>query len=253
MKFLCLTPLYNHHQRLTKTVYQALLDQTHQDWVWILGDDRPQGQQLQATVQPDPKVRIAHFSKRCESMGEKYTGMVDYAEKHKIEWDAIAIIDGDDMFAPAHLAKHAEMLQMAPYSRPSVVFTSITGVVQVESSIGRFWSSVAFTKDALKKIGGFKESKIVGFDQELMIAFKNEYGEPDHGVPTYVYRWSNTASDHASGHSNGFSCTEWWNKVPVQPAEGLLYPRYDDVTENFIIPAMKAEYEKRKKAGLSYA
>lgn len=253
MKFLCLTPLYNHHQRLTKNVYQALIDQTHKDWVWVLGDDRPREHQLQATVDPDPRIRIAHFPERCKSMGEKYTGMVEHANKCKLEWDAIAIIDGDDMFAPAHLAKHAEMLATEEYSRPSVVFTSVTTHIQVEPSVGRFWSSVAFTKAALDRIGGFGESRIVGFDQELMGAFKAVYGEPDHGVPTYVYRWSNTASNHASGHSSGFACTEWWNKVPYQPAEGLLYPWYDDVTENFINPSIKAEYEKRKDAGLSYA
>lgn len=253
MKFLCLTPLYNHHQRLTATVYQALIDQTYTEWSWILGDDRPREHQLQATVDPDPRVRIVHFSERCKSMGEKYSGMVEYANQNNIAWDAIAIMDGDDMFAPAHLAKHAETLAAEEYSRPSVVFTAVTGIVQVESSVGRFWSSVAFTKAALDRIGGFKQSRIVGFDQELMNAFKGVYGEPDHGVPTYVYRWANTASDHASGHSNGYACTEWWGKVPYQPAEGLLYPRYDDVTENFLIPAVQAEYEKRKNAGLSYA
>lgn len=252
-RFLCLTPLYNHHQRLTKNVYQALVDQTHKDWVWLLGDDRPKEHQLMATVDPDPRVRIVHFPERCKSMGEKYTGMVEYAAKHNIEWDAIAIMDGDDMFAPAHLQKHAEILRTAHYSRPSIVFTAVTGVVQVEFSAGRFWSSVAFTKQGLQEIGGFGDSRIVGFDQQLMKAFSDRYGEPDHGVPTYVYRWSNTASDHASGHSSGFACTEWWNKVPYQPAEGLLYPWYDDVTENFIIPSIKAEYEKRKNAGLSYA
>ncbi len=252
MKFLCLTPLYNHHQRLTQNVYQALVDQTHGDWVWVLGDDRPWESQLPGLLEPDPRVVIKRFHTRCESMGEKYTAMVAHAEEQGIQWDAIAIMDGDDMFMPKHLEKHAEALSWSLYSRPSVVLTAITGIVQVESSTGRFWSSVAFTRKGLERVGGFGDSKFVGFDQEMLTKFKKLCGETDHETPTYVYRWADTASDHASGHSSGFACTEWWGKVPVMPGEGLLYPRYDDATDIFIIPGAEAVYAKRKESGLSY-
>jgi len=249
MKFLCLTPLYNHGQWLTENVYQSLIDQTHSNWIWVLGDDRPEPFQLSGLVDPDPRVVLKKFSTRCSSMGEKYAGMVAEAEARGIEWDAIAIMDGDDFFTPKHLEHHARMLLQDDFSYPSIVITTYAGIIQVEATAGRFWSSVAFTKNALSKINGFGDSKIVGFDQEMLGKLKDACGVVDSQIPTYVYRWGDTGSDHTSGHSSGFSCTEWWGKTPVYPAGGLLYPKLDDYTENEIVPGTKRIYQER---GIEY-
>ena len=207
----------------------------------LLLDDRPIRSQMPG-LHPCPETERVHlvgFPSRFPSIGAKYDAGISWAKSAGIEFNAISIWDGDDSFLPRHLELSARVLEQYDWCYPSVIFSTMTGVLRTEpTETRRCWSSCSFRRSLLDSIGGFQDDPQVAFDQNTVARLRAIAGEPgDTGVPTYVYRWSDTGSDHASGHSDGAADTKWYKRVPIAKQRGTLYPMLDDATLNIFSQA----------------
>lgn len=227
MKFLCLCPVYNHRQPVTEAAVQCFLDQTHTDATLLIMDDRPQ------TLPPGSyyggRVLVATMNPKFPNMPEKYNYMVNIAEENSVEFDAVAIWDDDDLFLPKHLEWHNKVLEAGhKWSYPTKVLSTYGSAIREEETGNRFWSSIAFTKQALREMDGFGDTKEVSFDQQVLQRLRNleEPGVPEYSG--YVYMWHLTFSDHASGHSQGHTCTLWYDRCAVTIPTGPLTAGYTD-------------------------
>lgn len=231
MRFLALVGIYNHRQDLTNNCVACFNMQTNQESHMLLLDDRPPRNQFQE-IRDCPRVHHVGFESRFPSMGTKYDAGVAWAIANDIEFDAISIWDGDDTFFPRHLELASKVLETHEWCYPSIMFSTATGRLNTEPThTTKCWSTCTFRRSAIEAIGGFGNDKVVGFDQNVVARLKKIVGTPgDTGVPTYVYRWSDTGSDHASGYSRGAASTCWFGRVPIAKVKGPVYPNFDDAT-----------------------
>lgn len=245
MRFLCLCPVYNHRQELTENAVQQFLDQTYQDKHLVIMDDRqPEVNRLEPGHDWKQGVSIFSNEYKYPTMGEKYNAMVKQATDAGVEWDAIAIWDDDDLWFPRHLEHHNHCYSLASnpvaWVYPRKVYSTFGHALRTEETGGRFWSSITFTRAAFNAMGGFENDPVVAFDQNNLRKLREVCGDPlplDQGL--YVYMWELTQDDHASGHSSGAACTQWYSKVRVSSSTGPLVPKKTPEAE-WVTEAMKA-------------
>jgi len=104
------------------------------------------------------------------------------------------------------------------WSKPSKVLSDYTGQVQEEDAAGRFHASVAFTRQAFEKAGGWPLTLRGDFDQQL-IARLNSIGPAADpctmASPSYVFRWGSTGAYHGQAIMRGPNDEHWYNRVLV--------------------------------------
>jgi len=228
MKFLCLCPVYNHRQELTENAVMQFLHQTYGDKHLVIMDDRPAANRLEPMHDWKQGISVFTSDTRFSTMGAKYNAMVKEATDAGIEWDAIAIWDDDDLYFPKHLLHHANVMLIggSKWNHPSWVFSTYGQALRTEETGGRFWASSALTRQLYNDMGGFDECRQVSFDQQALGRMRKFGGDPGDAGNHYVYMWELTQGDHASGHSEGYACEKWYERVPVSRSTGPLVPRY---------------------------
>lgn len=239
VKFLCLMPLYNHKQSLTETALACFDYQTYKEATLLLIDDRPPSHQLPGVSEDVPNVALATFPTRFPSLGAKYNAGITWAKEKGIEFDALAIWDGDDVYLPRHLELSAKVLESSPWCFPETIFYASMGnlVAHKTKQLGH-WGCCSFSVSLLDALGGFQNERRMGFDQLMVQALHAAGGTPGSPtVPTYLYRWESSQGDHASGWSEGFACTKWWDRVPCVRAEGTLVPSFDEDSLAMLVQA----------------
>ena len=134
---------------------------------------------------------------RYESLPAKYNALATLAPHA----DAYVLWEDDDVYLPWHLSAHAHTLSgedARDFSRPTQVWSNygtIGTAIHQEPALGRFHGSWAFRRDAFERVGRYRETRQLNFDQELggrLEALHNS-GDPcaHPRGPSYVYRWGN--------------------------------------------------------------
>lgn len=236
MRFICLAAIFNHKQQWVETLLQSMIDQDHDDDIHIVViDDRTSGFPAQHFEARSPgghkrEISVAPMARRAENLLAKYAYGLQYADDIiPTDYDAVCVVDDDDIYLKDHISQHAAVLKDSMWSYPSKVFSTYMRQFRIEESGGRFWASSAYRRTALEGIGGYnhvyRDVLDPAFDQLFLHRMQVAYGEAGHQVsPTYVYMWDMTHDNHSSGHINN---GVWeYGEIPESPATGPLIPQY---------------------------
>jgi glycosyltransferase involved in cell wall biosynthesis len=240
MDFLCLAAIYNHGQQWIETLVQSMIDQDYAGRIHVVViDDRINGFPAQAFEQLSPRgarryIYVDRMKSRAGNLLSKYQHGLEFAEDQGLAFDAVCVIDDDDIYLSDHISQHAKVLQTHAWSYPEKVFSTYMHQFRVEGSGGRFWASSAYRRAALARVGDYAEpdrSELdPAFDQYFLYRMQTQQGEGGHQEsPTYVYMWDMTQDNHSSGHiEEGI----WkYREIPESPASGPLVPRYNDTAK----------------------
>ena len=253
MKFLCLMPTYGRPRMVENAIamFEAQDYATEDRKLFILDD----AGQLPAGGRNGWSV--ISTAERFPSLMAKYQAMMA-AEgwPDHFAWDAVALMDDDDIYGPQWLSSHAAALgdgrfwnppAPAPHwmnaagwirnrwSHPRQVWSLHRPPAKsptepgLEPSGGRFWASAAVRADLLQETGGFHDITRATFDQEHMALWKSAGGEPgrpdDFATPQYVYGWGR--SNHVSGKMGS---ADWYERHSLQAKVSsidLICPQFD--------------------------
>jgi len=158
---------------------------------------------------------------RYPTLTAKYRTMAAILAERWPAWEAIALMDDDDVYGPHWLSSHAEALAGRGWSYPARVW-SLYGTAPgdrpaLEDSGGRFWASAAIRRDLFQTSGGFQEIARMTFDQEHLARWRSFGGEPGRPdatcTPQYVYGWGR--SNHVSSRMGR---PDWYERhLPMDP------------------------------------
>jgi hypothetical protein len=193
MRFLCLCPTYLRPQLAANTLacfeaqdYPAELRRL------LVYDDAGQ-----LANSGGPTWDVISTPERCPSLTSKYNAMLAAAVLRS--YDAVALMDDDDIYGPQWLSSHANALARARWSHPRNVWSLYRPIAKSdtepgqESSGGRFWAAAAIRRDLLEELSGFAEITRPTFDQEHLQLWRSKGGEPGRPdaftTPQYVYGW----------------------------------------------------------------
>lgn len=171
---------------------------------------------------------------RYSSLPAKYNALVDFAPdsaKYFLVWE------DDDIYLPNYVSDYAWAFERGDYIKPSYVFSDYPGHLVKEKTDGRFHATLGFSRQLLKKVGGWPETKQAQFDQMFIRALGNACAplEPWLGdLPQYVYGWR---TDHHHGQSTMRAPDDetWYDRAdelftPVK-YEGQPVPKADERTK----------------------
>lgn len=232
MKFLCICAIYNHAQHWTENLVQCFLDQTYRNATLVLIDDRPYEMSL-APLGGIPSyllkqnVHYLHEPTRFPTLMAKY----DAVAEEYWDWDAVCVMDDDDVYLPKFLENHVKAMESDPTSwcYPDSVYTTFGSAVRREESGGRFWASAAYGKELYKTVGGFGSSPRADFDRDMLVRAEGVV-HPRRSAPQYIYNWDITQDNHVSGTMAGVADTEWYGKSGISRAKAGFTPGYNDST-----------------------
>jgi hypothetical protein len=173
---------------------------------------------------------------RFPSLVAKYNALLAMVPS---DTDAVLVIETDDIYCPPYVRRHAECLATHEYSKPLNVYSEYTGKLAVEGAAGRFHSSIGFRYDLIKRIGGWPNTKLPDFDQQLMATLAREaksVGDPwSDGVIPYVYRWHSGTAHCQSTMDRGPNDETWYDRAEQAYAKvdfvGQLVPCMDAYTK----------------------
>ncbi len=164
--------------------------------------------------------------------------MLNLMEQSDILWDAVALMDDDDVYLPRYLEFHNEaLLERNGWSHPKEVWTTYadSGVAAspwLDPAHGRFHGSLAMTQEFLDRVGGWVQTSRATFDQEFIARLAKRQSSADPclcGPPQYVFRWNDTGAKHAQHYMTNENGDRWYESlVPSSAKEmGRLTPQYD--------------------------
>jgi glycosyltransferase involved in cell wall biosynthesis len=145
--------------------------------------------------------RLISSSTRYHTLGEKRNAATALVSG---DVDAIAVWDDDDLYLPWALRSSVEALEIAPWSRPSVVLhPEEDGSLRQHETLGLFHGGWAYSREAFNYVGGYPAMNN-GEDQGLALRFSLA-GVKDadpiqlERMPFYVYSWGSAGGWHLSG------------------------------------------------------
>lgn len=235
MRILCLCPTYRR-RRLLSNLIACFEAQGYAEKFLLVLDDS--GDVISAH---GPQWQVVGVAERLPTLTAKYNHMLAMAAVFGREFDAVALMDDDDVYGPRYLSSHAFALERAMWSYPHAVWSThappAVNDVQpgLESSGGRFWASAAVRADLLMKVPDFLEIPRPTFDQEHLALWLQLGGEPgrpdDFQVPQYVYGWGR-APRHVSLEMPDRK--HWYanyaTHLSTVPASPFLAPQMDEQT-----------------------
>jgi hypothetical protein len=233
MRLLCLMPTFGRRQSLLNNSLACFAAQDHEDKHLLIYDDLGT---LDETKVDLPNVTIMSTPHRSSSVGNKYNVMVAFADKVLgIEFDAVAVIDDDDIYLPSHLSTHASILQNHGWSKPSSIISAYHEPPAIESARGRFHGSIAVRRDLLIKAPWIDTTRAT-FDQEYLslLVTHEAPGDPCNiAPPQYVYRWQTSQGGHCSGLMGS---SDWYAKYQPDSRKPIdrLWPQHDADTERIL-------------------
>ncbi len=136
--------------------------------------------------------RLVSTDRRYNTLGEKRNAAAELVDD---DVEALAVWDDDDLYLPWALRASVAALQIAPWSRPSVVLhPGRNGSLSRHATGGLFHGGWAYTRAAFRQVGGYPAVNN-GEDQALAGRLK-EAGVPQADPielgfqPFYIYPWS---------------------------------------------------------------
>jgi glycosyltransferase involved in cell wall biosynthesis len=194
MRFLCLCPTYLR-PHLVANALACFEAQDHPAELrrLLIYDDAGQ-----LANSRGPTWVVISTRERCPSLTAKYNAMLAAADLGS--YDAVALMDDDDIYGPQWLSSHAQALANGRWSHPRNVWSLYRPIAKSdtepgqEPSGGRFWAAAAIRRDLLQEVNGFVEITRPTFDQEHLQLWQIRGGDPsrpdDFASPQYVYGWS---------------------------------------------------------------
>jgi hypothetical protein len=238
MHFICLTPTYGRPSMVRNTLglfnLQALAPGDSAHLVFFEDAGQLTYQLGEAGHGKTYEVRTAdHWI----PLPEKYNRLLD--DLGGIDRDpriTYVVWDDDDVYLPDHLWRIGELLRRQPgayWAHPSRVYSTY-GIdpyhqaPRIECAKGRFHGTLAVRGELLYRLGGWPETDLATFDQQMLAACGAWICAdtcPEHAVPTYVYRWGDTQRWHASGSIDNGKYRR--PEIQEPPAHGEIVPALD--------------------------
>jgi glycosyltransferase involved in cell wall biosynthesis len=187
--------------------------------------------------QSGPSWRLVSTPRRFDALPEKFNTLADLAQG-----DWLVVWEDDDIYLPWHLSAHAQALNDGDWSKPSRVLSLYTGKLAEEAGENRFHASLAFTRDALIRAGGWPNTKRADFDYQLVLRLSQagRRADPCAAFPaSYVFRWQSTQDYHAQTKMRGRDDEGWYERCTQSPSQvqwngGRLTPAMDEETRQVI-------------------
>jgi len=202
----CLFPTYRRPQLLENSIACFLAQDYPEDRrELIILDDAGELQN-----QTSDGWQIISIPRRFRSLPEKFNALAGLARG-----EILVVWEDDDIYLPHHISSHVAAMEGHLWSKPSKVLSDYTGQIEEEDATGRFHASLAFTRQAFEKVGGWPLTMRGDFDQQL-IARLNELGLPGNpctvASPSYVFRWGSTGAYHGQALMRGPEDEGWYDR-----------------------------------------
>jgi glycosyltransferase involved in cell wall biosynthesis len=141
--------------------------------------------------QQGDRWRLISTGRRFPTLGEKRNAAVALVSD---DVEALAVWDDDDLYLPWALRACMVALNIAPWSRPSVVLhPQRDGSLRQHRTGGLFHGGWAYTREVFQQVGGYpamNNGEDQGFARRLQQAGVKEADPIQLGFePFYVYRW----------------------------------------------------------------
>ena len=107
--------------------------------------------------------QIISIRRRFRSLPEKFNALAGLARG-----EILIVWEDDDIYLPHHISSHVAAMNDHLWSKPSKVLSDYTGQIEEEDATGRFHASLALTRLAFEKVGGWPLTLRGDFDQQLI-------------------------------------------------------------------------------------
>lgn len=237
MHFICLTPTYGRPS-LVANALMLFLDQElpagDTAYLAILDDAcqiRPQsGRQGALSWEVFNAPAWIPLPRKYAALLDALGGITGNPQTVYVVWD------DDDVYLPWHLAAiGAAIRPPATWAHPSRVWSTygIDPAVEMprqEPAAGRFHGALAIWAPLLKHLGGWPDTELATYDQQMLAALApHTRADPCDVAPaSYCYRWGDTGKWHASGTIDDGR----YRQPPIQEPGSVevIRPRYDKST-----------------------
>jgi hypothetical protein len=188
-----------------------------------------------------PNWRIHSTTDRWPALYAKYTSMYRMLDDYWPQFEAIAIMEDDDLYGPEWLSAHAKALQGSMWSKPSQIYCTYDRDIlkgdkafleTKDSCRGRFFASCAVRREMMDALGGFPDLRIHGADLHFLSMWERFAGPPGdpcaYAVPQYVYGWGR--ANHVSGGHVADKLYNLFRPMDATPHVDVV-PALDAVTQ----------------------
>jgi len=240
------TPMYNTGNKLLNT-YQSLLDQTYDNWEWVLVDDSTDnGKTLkiaESIAEKDPRVKVYDIYKRSNNI----IGEAKYRAAVLTRGDLIAELDHDDILTPNCAAD----LYNASIKYPNCGFF-YTDSAEVNPN----FESMTYPDGFSFGYGKYRKEKFN--DKELDVCTQPNINPKTirHivGVPNHVRAWKRNVYFAIGGHNRNLSVADDYElivrtflntKMCKIPKLGYIQFIYNDGKERNSHDSARADIQRR--------
>ena len=175
---------------------------------------------------------LFNLPRRFRSLPEKFNALAGLARG-----EILVVWEDDDVYLPWHLSAHAKALERCGFSQPSRVLSLYSGQLAEEPTAGRFHASLACTRDAFDRAGGWPMTKRADFDQSLIKRLNQAAGgtaDPCELLPpSYVFRWRSTEAYHGQAAMRSVDDETWYDRAARHS--------HDDLQSGPLVPALDEE------------
>ncbi|HUT14096.1 MAG TPA: glycosyltransferase family A protein [Thermoguttaceae bacterium] len=192
--------------------------------------------------QQGDRWRLVSTDRRFPTLGEKRNAAAALVSG---DVEALAVWDDDDLYLPWALRASVAALEVAPWSRPSLVLhpqPSPPGLRQHETG-GLFHGGWAYARPAFEQVGGYpavNNGEDQAFARRLKQAGVDEADPIQLGMaPFYVYSWNAGSGWHLSGmKGDGYRHLGCLPRVKTRLQ--IVDPPHVDLDDPKILPGVHA-------------
>ena len=210
----CICPTYKRAELLQNAIACFVLqDYPHRNLI-ILDDAH------QHRPQTGDKWSLHVQNLRYPTLSEKFNALGDMARDYRP--DIIAVWEDDDIYLPHHLTDiAASWVGGKQYFAPANAWSTYDcprGEVQLESAVGRFHASWAYTRELWDELQGYPATDRLDFDMQMRGRAQAAAGGVNHynkAEASYVYRWGNSHYHGSAQGEDGFR--RLWDQLKQRP------------------------------------
>jgi glycosyltransferase involved in cell wall biosynthesis len=199
------TPIYNTGDKLFNT-YQSLLDQTYNNWEWVLVNDSTDGGKTlkiaESIAAKDPRVRVYDF--REKSSGN--IGEVKWRCCAMAKGFILAELDHDDLLVPWC----TEDLYKAAKKHPEAGFF-FNDTLEVDEN----WNSLTYPEGFALGYGSYRKEEYAGKMMDISNQHNINPKTIRHivGVPNHVRAWRRSTYFEIGGHNRNLTIADDYELV----------------------------------------
>lgn len=168
--------------------------------------------------------RIISIPRRFRTLGEKRNACAALVSE---DVEGLLVADDDDIYLPHWFEAHADALEKAEWSRPSLYLAEHQGGLREHLTGGLYHASWAFRRDAFDRVGGYRPINN-GEDQELahrlVQAETTQYDPCQSASPFFVWRFVNETYHVSLMNDDTYQAMEERN-VPSSETLAIHWPK----------------------------